>query len=490
MQSSNYQDVKGHLHFLQDSFKGGLAYSNPAYSSLANVSIISSVSDADGNISSVSPTSFRSYLIPHDGESASSFAARNSHASYINLVQPVVSAYVDSATSGKDKRNIGKLAQGVPDDVDNQGSSYEEFIRGCASEFAVNGWSFVLVDVQSDDPTKIRYILIDPTKVELITVDDEGNIVDFVFVNSSDYLSSTVQEVVLTRINSNGITVLKGPVNISKGIDLASLGIQSNTPLAPGLEGKLPIVVGYFVKDRSSLIPVGISLIETQASIGRKVFNLQSYSFDILRMHFPQLVYPISSQKGDMEPEARIAVGSKVVLPYNSETNSPNFISPSRDSTDALLAQVDWEINKAYEAAHLDLASSAGVNSSGWALTVKSREFESAVKRFAMQLQKFETKLLKMSATILGISEPNIIVTYPDKFTPFDTTAALQNAMKVLEISNQYPLGIEAKKAALTFIVTNALPLADEQKAKIIREIESLNKQAVAIVPIPTQPNG
>ena len=488
MQIGTYQNIRGHLLFLKDSYRGGYNYTNPAESTLASVNLYVNNISEDGTLSRVSAGNFRSYLIPHEGESVSSFSSRIKIASYINLVQPVVSAYVDSVMTKKIERTFGKLENHMSDNVDFQGSSYEEFLKNVAIDACVEGWTFVFVDVNPEDPTKIRYVLIDPTKVELIAVDDFGKIIDFAFVTQSEVANASapaVQNITLVRINSDGIHTLRGNVNYEKGYDINKLEKVETIELAPGLNGKLPIVTCFYQKDTSSIIPVGISLIETQAAIGREVYNLQSYAQDILRMHFPQLTYPIKGSGGgggELTPEAARAMGTTVALTYDSETNPPNYINPSKDSTDALKAQSDWLIEKAMAAAYLDLNSSSGVNSSGFALTIKSREFENAVKRFSSELSKFEKKLLQVSSEVLGISgDPGFVVRYPDKFSPNDIASALQTAKTVLDISKEYNIGTVAKQEALIFIVTNALGLSDEIAASVIKEIRNLNKDIPAV---------
>lgn len=481
MQVATYDNIRAYLTFLRDSYRGGYHYSNPAQSVLSSVSVSEYAVDKDGNPIPISTSAFSSYLIPHDGESAASFSSRNRMASYINLVKPVVSAYVDAVSSKPPMRNFGKVTQGIGNDVDTMGSSYDEFVRNVATENCIYGWTFIIVDVQPNDPTKIRFILVDPTKVIFLKTDDFGRIIDFAFVNQAEIANASapaIQDVVFTRINDGGIHTLTGRVDFSKGFNLDEMEVTNSVPLAPGLRGQIPVVVSYYQRDTSSLVPVGISLVESQAQIGREVYNLQSYSQDILRMSFPQLTYPIKTSNGSLTPEAQIGMGTKLTLTYDSDTNAPSYISPSKDTTDALKAQSDWLIDKAFAAAHLDLNSAAGVNSSGFALTVKSREFENAVRRFAKEMGKFETKLLDLASKILGIQgDPGFSVSYPDKFSPVDMGAALQNAKSVLDLSKEYQIGETAKKEALLFIITNALGLSDEVSQIVVKEVAKANAQ-------------
>ena len=189
-----------------------------------------------------------------------------------------------------------------------------------------------MIDVNPEDATKVRYILIDPTKVDFIKVNDYGKIIDFGFVSQSEVANASapaIQNITLTRINEKGIHILSGKVNYEKGYNPDELTVVEHIPLAPGLNGNLPILACYYQKDTASIVPVGISLIETQAAIGREVYNLQSYSQDILRMHFPQLTYPIKESNGALTPEAQKAMGTTTAITYDSETNAPSYISPS-----------------------------------------------------------------------------------------------------------------------------------------------------------------
>lgn len=146
--------------------------------------------------------------------------------------------------------------------MDTQGSSYREFIRNVATEDCVSGWTYVIVDVQPEDPSKIRYIMVDPTAVCQIVTDDFGKLVEFVFITQSEVANASapsIQDITVVRINAKGVHTLSGQVDFAKGFDLDKLEVTSSIPLAPGLNGQLPVIVSYFKKDTSSIVPVGIS---------------------------------------------------------------------------------------------------------------------------------------------------------------------------------------------------------------------------------------
>jgi hypothetical protein len=471
-QITTYDSLREYLLFLNDSYVGEPKYSNPSPSVLTNATVVSRYIDKNGNIVEAGGKSFRTYLIPHDGESTTDFQARINSAGYINLCKPIVSAYVDSAT-GSTKRDLNLLDAVLQDNVDYRDSTYDEFIRSCATEFAIFGFSFVIVD--TDEFGSPKFIRIDPSKVAYIVCDDYGTIEEFVWINQSQYLNETrpsVQNVVVTKLNADGFTKLSGQIDYSQGWTTDQLKIESSTPLSPALEGKLPLVVGFFERDNSSIIPLGVSLISEQARIGRTIYNLLSYATDILKMHFPMLVLPVKDSGGAIPPDMAKQIGNKFALPYDSETNAPQYLNPSKESTEELRAHADWLARWAFKLASIDV-DQASVPQSGVSLRIKSRDFETKVKRFAKELQKFEIKLLNMAATVSGISAKDITISYPEIFTSLDYSETIANTLQVLNLSQTIDIGDKAKLLAIKHLLSTALPITDFQLTEVLKEIET-----------------
>lgn len=466
---STYSEIREHLQFLQDSYKGGYSYKYPSPLVLGTQSTVQYIT-VENRIIKQPGNSYRTYLIPHEGESDAAFSSRLASATYLNLCEPVVSAYVDSATNALN-RNLNSLEEKLAYPIDYQGTKYSDFIQQAAKEFAVNGFSFVLVTV--DENNLPKYTIIDPTKVAYLLTDDFGELIEFCFINQSQIVNETkpsIQNLILTRITNKEISVLSGQVDTARGYDISKLNQLNSVALPESLKGKLPIIIGFYERDTKSISPLGISLIETQAEIGRKVYNLQSYSYAILKRHFPQLTYPIKAERGVMPTEAKLAVGESVAIPYNSETNAPSFINPSKESTEALREECEWLISKAYEEAKMSRDSSA-VPQSGLALRLKSRDFENAVKRFAKQLSEFENSLLELTALMLGI-EFNSELMISDKFSMQDVSETLQNALTLISLSNEIEAPQEVKKELYKFILDNALPLQKDKKDKIFAALD------------------
>ena len=417
---------------------------------------------------------YNTYLVPFRGEESANFAARIQKTPYINLCQPIVSSYVDAALQ-KVYRNLGPLEDVLAEDVDYKDSSYPEFIAQCAESFAVYGFSFVVVDVDAQNPGKPRYVIVDPTKVCYVQTDDYGKLEAFAWINQSEVKNETspsIQNLVITLIDKNGISTLEGRVDMRNGVDLGKMQRTNTVPLSPSLNGELPVVVGYFKKDNTTTLPLGISLIADTAQVGRTIFNLLSSAVDILGMHFPLLTFPIKRSGGESGIEAEIAVGTSAALPYDSETNAPQYINPSKESTEELRAHADWLARWAFKLVGLDIEQ-ASIPQSGISLRIKSRDFENRVKAFAALLQKFETKLLNLTCKLVGVSNAEVSVSYPDRFTLPDSAENVANALAVLTLGKEVPLGNTAILAAIKYFLASALPLSDSELVGILKEIES-----------------
>lgn len=474
---TTYANARDRILFLQDSYKGGDSYKNPSTALLGTALTTRSFIDKQGNVNTITDKAFKTYLVPHDGESKESFSARINCSSYLNICEPIVSAYVDACQSGI-KRELGNLSEKLKE-VTYSGDSYDEFIVECAKEFAIAGFGFAVV--VTDEQAQIKYHFVDPTKVAYLAVSDFGELQEFVFINQSTIPNATkpnVQNVVMTRITSAGFSIHAGILDFDKEYSIDQLKqIGDTTPLPASLNGKLPVVSGYFQKDNGSLFPLGTSLIESQADIARTVYNLQSYAYDILSMHFPQLIYPIKTDSGTLTPENERAMGSRVALTYSSETNAPQYINPSAESSKELREHCDSLIKQAYEMAKMDKNSSS-IPQSGIALRIKSRDFENAVKRFAKQMQKFETKLLEISAIMAGVGL-NYSVSYGNQFTMLDVSENLQNALVVLNLSKDIEIGQKAKLEAVKYLLQNALPLDQEVMKEVIASLEQATNKPI-----------
>lgn len=472
MPITTYANLRETLQFYNDAYSGGNRWKNPEPSVLSTVHVAEyAYSTQDKEYVRSGTKSYSSYLVPHPSERAESYLSRQQFAAYINIVKPIVNAFAEGVTSNV-KRNLGAL-QGKLDDIDYRGTPYPEFIDDLAKRLCVYGFCFVAVDTDGAFPKAIN---IAPTQVAWVKTNDFGKIEEFAYINQATYSnnSSTSEQNVIIRVcNANGWATLQGTVDFEKGFDPSQLNNISSTPHSSSLNGELPIIVCYYERDTSSIAPLGLSLISDTAQIAKMVYNLLSWAVDIhKKAGFPILTIPNNKTGGALDPESSKEVGPDRALGYNAASGSPQWIAPSSDSTKELREHTMFLIQWAFKLQGLELAADQSTQTvSGINLRVRAREFESKAKRFANQLQRFEERLLRMFAALVGVVDSEITVAYPKVFTLPDSTENITNALAVLELSDKFELGAEARIEAIKQVLSNALPLTDDILSKIMDEI-------------------
>lgn len=470
---ARYDASRERIKFLQDSYYGGDCYKNPSTLILSHQTLTyQELIQSSGTLITKQGRSYNSYLIPHECESAESYSARLAIANYINLCEPVVSAYVDAATASI-KRDFGKLKDKLTVPVDYKKTSYQNFIKNAAIEFAVSGFAFTVVTV--DENISPIYTLVDPTKVLYLITDDFGRITEFAFINQSEILNQakpSVQNIVATLITKNNISIRSGEIDTSQGYRLTDLKEEASYNLPDSLNGELPIAIGFYKQNMKSIAPFGESLISTQADIGREVYNLESYVFEICGKTFPQLIYPVSTGQTMSTAEIQKATGTSVALPYNSETNAPQYISPSKESIEALRMQIDAKIQEAYKAAKMD-PNQSQIPQSGVALRIKSKQFMDAITAFAEQIKAFEESLLLITCKLTGI-KPNFNISVDSRFSSVDISEAIQNASTILSMLKTIDLKSQTQREIMKYVISNAVAFSPDVQALIFKDLDSV----------------
>ena len=470
---ATYDASRERIKFLQDSYYGGDNYKNPSTLILSSQTLTyQELIQSTGTIITKQGKSYSSYLIPHECESAESYGARLAIANYINLCEPVVSAYVDAATASI-KRDFGKLKDKLSIPVDYKKTSYQNFVKNAAVEFAVSGFAFTVVTV--DENASPIYTLVDPTKVLYLVTDEFGRLTEFAFINQSEIVNQTrpsVQNVTVTWITKDFISIRSGQIDFSRGYKVSDLIENAQYPLPESLGGELPIVIGYYKQNMKSIAPFGESLISTQADIGREVYNLESYVFEICGKTYPQLIYPVSAGQTMTGAEIQKATGTSVAMPYNSETNAPQYISPSKESIEALRMQIDAKIQEAYKAAKID-PNQSQIPQSGVALRIKSKQFMDAITAFAEQIKTFEESLLLITSKLTGI-KPNFTIGVDSRFSSVDISEAIQNASTILSMLKTIDLKSQTQREIMKYVISNAVAFSPDVQALIFKDLDSV----------------
>jgi hypothetical protein len=469
--------------FRRASYVGGEDYRYPRPSTLSRQRLVTGTVNADGT-TTYSETRRTSYLVPFPAEDDRSYDLRLALATYVNVVAPIVDAYARGVTSGV-TRELGDLEQ-YADDIDARGTSWPQFVESIAAWTEVYGELAVVVDAPSepapdtaaDDARRPYCVLVSPAAWAWTRQDDRGQVVEFAYVEQAlqedEASSSTYRVRVLT---TEGWQVRKATVGAG-----ASLGAGSGEVLASGkwpaqIAGKLPVVFSFFRRDESSAAPRGISLVGDVCDIARAIYNRRSWADTIAReAGFPTLAIPMADTGGQLDAATRIMVGTSKAMGFNSGAGAPSWIQPSSEWFERLHARNAEDFRLCLRITGVDSDGDAGAASSGEALRIRSRDFESQARSFARSLHATELAILRLYATWAGVNVDGVRVSYPSRFVLPDRGADFDRALKLLKDS-PVELGVKAKARAAQQLVTSALPLDDAAAHEIAEEIRGVLEQ-------------
>lgn len=503
---AGYDSLRERYSFLADSYWGGARYRSPSRTTLSAATAYA-ISTSGGSVSQA-PVAFTTYLVPHAAEASDKFSRRLALAVYINIVAPVVDAYAESVTAN--------VVRAVPDslmltvaDCDGRGSSWGEHVEEVARWTCVYGMIASVVDApnvvaqnKAEEAAlgiKPRVLLVQPTAWAWLDVDDDGQLTEFAYVEQSiaaDQTQGAAQQFRKVRVrlwttlpqldvtNPKAIDgprweIREGSVDMNAGslrTQRGSFGaIVETGPMAKALGGKPPVVFNFYKRVSASRFPLGQSLVDDVADIGRSIYNKLSWEDEIhAKAGFPFLAIPMASSGGQMDPGTRKAIGPDKAMPYDSATGRPEWIQPSAESSKELRESCVFRFQLALRTAGLELVADASAQvQSGEALRIRSRDFESRAKRFANNMTRYENATLALVALLSGeATKPT--ATYPKRFTLPDSVEDLANALTLLDPAKMpLEIGPDGKIAAAKQALAAALSLSDEDTATIIEWIRN-----------------
>jgi hypothetical protein len=495
-QIATYDAARDRWRMLFDLYWGGERVRQPSATTLASVELRWTGIKEDG-----SPTRERerrtAYLVPHDGESDYAFDQRLALACYVNLVQPIVKAYAEGTTS----RVVRKLEALGPfvEDVNRRGSDWGEFAEEHARWAALYGLLFTVVDAPAGPALRTRAeelaagrkpycVLVHPTAVAWIAVSPEGRIEEFAYAETpyqpaeGDGKSCAVRlrvwtadRVVDGNVVPGGWSVREGAVSTSGSVaaQASNLRVVGKGPLPAALKGEVPVVASFYDRDASSAVPMGASVVSDAADVARTIYNNLSWASEIHRKAgFPFLALPMGDTGGHLDPQTRIAIGPSKALPYNSTAGAPSWVQPSAESPRELREHCLFLFQLALRTAGLEVAADSSAQvSSGEALRIRSRDYESRAARFANHLRRWELSVLRLLALYAGADPSAITVTYPKRFTLPDLKEDLDRALALLSAPAE--IGPVLRAEAIRQAASAALSLTDERLDEAMEPVEA-----------------
>lgn len=498
MNELTFDTYRAQWAFLWDSYWGGERYRFPTPTTLSSASVrvgqVARITESGQPI--IEERAVVSYLVPHPAEDDRSFAGRIALATYLNLVQPIVDAYAEAATSGVTREVSAGLAP-LLDDVNRRGSTWGEFVEEVARWAAVYGIVAAVIDAPASNGELLTRAderaagarpyatLVHPTAWAWVDTDECGAPTEFAYVEEAyeDPESRGRNRVRLRVYDRDGWSVRLG--SVATGQDLGAdrsayqierdeQGNEKRGPLPAALRGALPVAFCAYKRDTSARRPQGMSLVADTATTARLIYNCLSWVSEIHRhAGFPFLALPLRSTGGQMDPQTRVAVGPSRALPYDSGAGLPTYVQPSSESPRELREHCVFLFQAALRTAGLEMAADASAQvQSGEALRIRSRDFESRCKRFARNLQRFEEQALWLLGAYAGETAP-ARVTYAQRFTLPDPALDLASAIKLL-VEVPVEIGAKAKIAAVEQALRSVLALPDERFAEVMAEVRAL----------------
>lgn len=493
MAFGGYDGSRDRYRFLSDSYWGGERYKYPSAITIgdARITRYKQLRDSQGRLEDEFYeeviAKLSSYLSPHPGETLQEFNIRVALASYINIIQPIVDAYVDAVTSNI-SRDLG-LFESALSNLNGQGQTWNEFITEVATWSCLYGWVATVYDTPEENPARslgeeqdlgisLRASIIHPTAIAWIKTDRDGNLEEFAFVDEP-YLpresEPTDTEVSLYVYTKSSWSRYDTKINSSNPWVTIRKDISTKTPNKKGLiptPGKIPVVFSFFRQDTSSNLPQGISLVSDAVDIARQIYNSNSWIEEIHRKTaHPFLAVPEPAAGGQLNPETRIMIGPGSALGYNAQTGAPSWVQPSAESTRELREHIHFLMACALRTTGLEVTSGdSPSDASGTALKIRSRDFDSRCVKFARNMEGFEKKAISIISDILNREAP-AQPKYPKRFNLPDSSQDLARAMLALNSIGDI-MEEDGKLAIIRQILDSALSLSEDELNNIVKKVK------------------
>lgn len=502
-----FDEDRPHALFRADAYEGGIAWDVPSSPTLGTATLyghrVITVSEGEdaGRQVVVEETrgSVRTYLVPWPGETVNDFNRRRSLAVYVNIVEPIVDAYVDAIVP-KVKRDLGDAAQFLRN-LDGDGQSWGELVGDVALQAALDGVVAAVLDLPAQNPATtraeeieqgvgLRATLVPLASWAWLCIDDDGRIEEFAYADSgvtdARALSQKVRVWVWRAddveddgtVEPGGWAVYDHTMSLDASLGASRDAVVSRAPVRSGplpasLGGRVPVVMAYHRRIRGRTpSPRGKSLAAGPAAIGRQIYQLLSQVEDTQRRAPPFLSMPTAAANG-MEPEVAAKLGPGSALPAPAGVGSPSWVTFPAEPLADLRSHVAFLTAAAFRTSGLEIQADATAQvQSGEALRVRSRDFESRAAKFAASLADFERRGLDIAASLLGLDREMLRVNYPQRYVLGDPSELLAAAVMLMQTVGDR-LGPRGIGESVRQAVDAALSLDDATLTAVLAEVES-----------------
>ena len=380
-----------------------------------------------------------SYLIPHPRELADKYVRRKNMSYYINYVKPVVDSHVNPIFKNKPiRKGLSSTYEKFIQDVDGNGTTLTRFMKKAAIRAKLHGVEFIVVDMEQLEEGQIvtekdiieqrlyPYLyLISPSQVNNWALDKFGNLIYFSYTITSNFVD-----------DEGNIKSLGETYTWTNDYCIRQIQGEEKRKIVNPL-GIIPIVPLYgAINDSDTLIPQ--SDVYAIARTNYALYNACSEERERARSQaFSMLIYPIADDDDYDSGDEPLQYGTADMLLYRGTTHGkPEFITPPTDSTDILLAEINFMIKEIYRMANMQFAiEGSKYNISGIVKEWENQQLFQTISELAQGLQEAEYKIAKVFSRYMGENMDGISVTYNNQYGIVDSTSVLTNATQALALN-------------------------------------------------------
>lgn len=498
-----YDETRGRLAFLWDSYWGGDRIRNPSSTTIGTARLTRYEQRRDKNgklldeFEEIDVASYRTYLVPHPGETRREFEVRLALAVFVAFPKTIVESYVE-AVVGPVTRDLGELGPYLAN-LNGRGRKWSDHVEDVSRWIQVYGWTATVLEPPPENPATnaaeemrlgvgLRVLHVHPTAVAWIDIDRDGSVQEFAFCDAPYVPRDAAPAQITARVYVYGLTEWRAyDVTMRPGAALSTAreSIAKQEPVARGdlaTPGRVPVVFAYFTEDTSCAYPLGQSAIDDAADAARQVYNELSWIEEIHRKTaFPFLAIPEKDSGGDLDPRTRRQIGPSSALGYDSGTGAPQWVQPNAESVAELRTHALFLIMLAVRMAGLEVTLDAGTGSkeSGVAIELRNRRFNATCTRLAKNLAAYEAQCFELARAILGRPDLVASTTYPKRFVLPSPSEDLDRLIRFVGTFGAN-LPASATEEVLRQAAEAALRLSDEELAMVMADVRAKFAQAQA----------
>lgn len=421
------------------------------------------------------------YLVPFPVEKADKYAMRQDLAYYINFIKPIIDSHVNPIFKSDPVRdNFSDTFRLFLDDVDGNRTSLTRFMKKAAIRAKLHGVEFIVIDAPKVDPsiTLTKRIianeriypylyLVSPSQVTNWSRDKFGRLNSITYNIQNQEIDKNGEIKTVTEYWTWTDTICKKRVNGKEEVFENTIG-------------KIPVIPLYGVLNATDdLIPQ--SDLYGIAKSSYALYNLTSAISCVNRNQaFSILLYPIGEEDEYEDPENDpVRIGVSDTLLYRNGQQAPEFISPSKDPNDMMMAEANMIIKEIFRQANLTFMNQQNIsNVSGLAKKWDNLQLFRTILDLAENLQATEKKLAYLFSLYTGEDMNEYFVTYNREYGVVDVSETLANALTTFGFNISEGLNYEVKKKVIR-AMTDDLDYSITQR--LVDELDNLENKGAQV---------